>query len=182
MEVVYTQHTLHAGAGGYGALMAFWGAGAVAGSAVYARWRRHSAAALISAAAGLLGIGFAIMTVAPSLAVAVLGAAVAGAGNSAESIASRTAVQDRTPDRWMALTMSLADSISQLAPGLGILLGGVIAALTMPRVAIGVAAVGSLVFAAAVRIALREPEGGEEPSGAEAEAEEGANSRSTSLV
>ncbi|MGA9858125.1 MAG: MFS transporter [Solirubrobacteraceae bacterium] len=182
VEVVYTQHTLHAGAGGYGALMAFWGAGAVAGSAVYARWRRHSAAALISAAAGLLGIGFAIMTVAPSLAVAVLGAAVAGAGNSAESIASRTAVQDRTPDRWMALTMSLADSISQLAPGLGILLGGVIAALTMPRVAIGVAAVGSLVFAAAVRIALREPEGGEEPSGAEAEAEEGANSRSTSLV
>ena len=38
VEVVLAQHTLHKGAGGYGALLAAWGAGAVLGSAVYARW------------------------------------------------------------------------------------------------------------------------------------------------
>ena len=44
VEVVFAQHSLHAGAGGYGALLSGWGAGAVAGSAVYARWRRAAGA------------------------------------------------------------------------------------------------------------------------------------------
>ena len=48
VEVVYAQHALHAGAGGYGLLMGLWGAGAVAGSVVYARFRRRSAPLLIT--------------------------------------------------------------------------------------------------------------------------------------
>ena len=47
IEVVFAQHSLHAGAGGYGALMSSWGVGAVVGSAAYARWRRKSARILI---------------------------------------------------------------------------------------------------------------------------------------
>ncbi len=150
VEVVYAQHTLHAGAGGYGALLGAWGGGAVAGSAVFARWRRRSVAVLLSGSAAALGVGFAIMTVAPSLAVALAGAAIAGAGNSVEWVAARTAVQERTPDRWMTLMMSVAESISQLAPGLGILIGGLITALATARVAFAVSALGSLAFAAAV--------------------------------
>jgi len=40
VEVVLAQHSLHAGAAGYGAMLSGWGAGAVVGSAAYARWRR----------------------------------------------------------------------------------------------------------------------------------------------
>jgi MFS family permease len=122
---------------------------------VYARWRRRPVTLLIGGSAAALGVGFAIMTVAPTLLVAVIGAFLGGAGNSLEWVAARTAVQERTPDRWMALMMSLTDSMSQLAPGLGILLGGVIAALTSSRAAFGVASVGSLLFAVAVPFALR---------------------------
>ncbi|MGP0048203.1 MAG: MFS transporter [Solirubrobacteraceae bacterium] len=147
VEVVFAQHTLHAGAGGYGALMSAWGAGAVAGSGAYARWRRRSAGTLIATSAVALGLGFAVLAVAPSLWVALIGAAVGGAGNSIEWVAARTAIQERTSERWMALVMSFADSISQLAPGLGILLGGVITTLADPRLAFAVAAVGSLSFA-----------------------------------
>ena len=55
VEVVFAQHTLHAGAGGYGALLGVSGGGAVAGSAVYARWRRRSAADLIAGSAAGAG-------------------------------------------------------------------------------------------------------------------------------
>ncbi len=155
IEVVYAQHTLSAGAGGYGALLGVWGAGAIAGSAAFARWRRRPPATLIAAAAAALGMGFAVMSVAPSLAVALAGATLAGAGNSVEWVAARTAIQQRTPDRWMTLMMSLTESISLLAPGIGILLGGVITALSNPRVAFAVSAAGSLLFAAAVPFVFR---------------------------
>jgi MFS family permease len=155
VEVVYAQHTLKAGPGGYGALMSAWGLGAVAGSAAYARWRRRTTAILIAGSGLSLAAGFAVLAVAPTLAVAVIGAALAGMGNGVESIAAKTAVQEQASEQWMALVMSLNDSISQLAPGLGILLGGVITALATSRVAFGVAAAGSLAFALAVPVVLR---------------------------
>jgi predicted MFS family arabinose efflux permease len=155
VEVVYAQHVLHAGAGGYGALLSAWGGGAVAGSIVIARWRRRSARILIGASALALAVGFFVMTVAPSLALGVVGAAIAGAGNGVESTAAETAVQQRAQQEWMALIMSLNQSVSQLAPGLGILLGGVIASVASARVALGVAGAGSLLFAVVVMFALR---------------------------
>lgn len=155
VEVVFAQHTLHAGAGGYGALLSAWGAGAVAGSAAYARWRRRSAAMLISTSAFALGAGFALLAAAPSLWPALAGAALGGAGNSIEFVAVRTVIQERTTEMWMALMMSFNDSVSELAPGVGIVLGGVITALSGPRIAFAIAAGGSLVFGAVVAVVLR---------------------------
>src|SRR6185437_17098866 len=95
--------------------------------------------ALIAGSALALAAGFGVMAGAPTLILALCGAAVAGAGNSVEWVAWRTAVQERTPDRWMALVMSLADSMSMLAPGVGIVAGGLIAQFTSARAALGVA-------------------------------------------
>jgi MFS family permease len=155
VEVVYAQHALHAGADGYGLLLGVWGAGAVGGSFVYARFRRRSASALIGGSALALAVGFIVMAIAQSLILALIGAAVAGAGNSVEWVAWRTAIQERTPDRWMALMMSLADSLSMLAPGVGIVVGGLITQLASARTAFAVAAAGSLLFAVAVPFAFR---------------------------
>jgi hypothetical protein len=155
VEVVFAQRTLHAGAAGYGALVSFWGAGAVAGSAVYARWRRRSARTLIAASAATLGAGFAVMAAAPTIAVAVLGAALGGASNGVEIVAVRTALQERTDERWMAIVVSLNEAIAQATPGVGILLGGAIAALASARVALAVAAAGSLGFTVLAWVALR---------------------------
>jgi MFS family permease len=184
VEVVYAQDTLHAGASGYGLLLGVWGAGAVAGSVVYARFRRRSAPALIACSALSLAAGFAVMTVAPSLIVALCGAAVAGAGNSVEWVAWRTAIQERTPDRWMALMMSLADSMSMLAPGVGIIAGGLITQFASSRAAFGVASAGSLLFAIAVPLAFRHAPGRrpERRGSVEVSGEEAAIPRDKSLV
>jgi predicted MFS family arabinose efflux permease len=155
VEVVYAQHVLHAGAGGYGALLSAWGGGAIAGSLVIARFRRSPISGLMAGSAVALAVGFAVMATAPTLAIGIIGAIIGGVGNGIESTAAQTAVQQRAPKEWMALIMALTQAISQLAPGVGILLGGVIAALASARVALGVAGVGSLLFAAAAAFALR---------------------------
>jgi MFS family permease len=135
-------------------MVSAWGAGALAGSAAYARWSRRSARALIALSAAALGAGFVVIAVAPWLWLALIGSALGGAGNAVEWVAARTLVQERTPERWMALVLSFNDSLSQLTPGIGIMLGGVITELTTSRVAFAIAGGGSLVFAAVVVVLL----------------------------
>jgi hypothetical protein len=55
----------------------------------------------------------------------------------------------------MALMMGFNESMFQLVPGLGILLGGAIASLAGPRVTLGIGAAGSLVVTVVVWIVLR---------------------------
>jgi hypothetical protein len=155
VEVVFAQQSLHAGAGGYAGLLSAWGAGAVAGSVVYARWNRLPARTLIAAGAASLGAGFVAMAIAPSLAVAIAGAAVAGIGNGIEPVAARTVLQEHVEQHWMALMMALNDSIYEAVPGVGILLGGAIALVSGPREALAVAGVGGFAVTAAVWVVLR---------------------------
>ena len=155
VEVVLADHTLHGGAGGYGALLSAWGAGALLGSVIYARWKGLSSRAMIASSVWCLGAGFLVMAVAPSVGVAVGGAAVAGVGNGVMCVATRTALQERVREAWMALVMSLSESIMQGLPGAAILLGGALTAAAGPRAALAVAGIGSLVTSLAVWVMLR---------------------------
>jgi len=163
VEVVFAQHSVNAGPGGYGAMLSGWGAGAVAGSAAYARYRRRPGRALLAASGIALGVGFSIIATAPTIVLAVVGSALGGVGNGAGSVAGRTMLQEYTPQRWMGAMTSLNESISQAAPGVGFVLGGLLASATDPRVALAVAAAGSLAYAGAVWIALRPSLIGEPP-------------------
>jgi hypothetical protein len=154
VEVVFAEHSLHAGSGGYGALLSAWGAGAIAGAAIYARWRELPSRSLIVIGAASLGIGFLVMAVAPTLAVAIIGAAFAGIGNGVEAVAARTALQEETEERWMALMMSFNEALFQSVPGVGIVIGGAITALGSPRAALAVAGAGSLAITAAAWFTL----------------------------
>jgi hypothetical protein len=154
VEVVFAVHTLHAGRGGYAALMSAWGAGTVAGSTIYARWRTLSGRALIAAGSAALGAGFLIMALAPSLGVAIAGAAIAGGGNGVEAVAARTTLQEQVEQRWMAMMMSLNESLFQAMPGLGILIGGGLTALAGTRVALAAGGGGALVVAVAALVVL----------------------------
>jgi len=154
VEVVFAEHSLNAGSEGYGALLSAWGAGAVAGAAIYARWRALPSRDLIVIGAGSLGVGFLVMSIAPTLAVAIVGAGFAGIGNGVEAVAARTALQEATQERWMALMMSLNESLFQSVPGVGILLGGALTALGSPRSALAVAGAGSLAVTVVAWFAL----------------------------
>ena len=137
VEVVLAQHTLHAGASGYGTLLSGWGTGAVFGSIAYARWRRRTARTLLALSGAALGVGFVAMAAGTdesrSRWPALWSACFAATGIMA--VATQTALQEYTERRWMALVMSLNQSITQAAPGIGILLGGLITTLFDPRVA-----------------------------------------------
>ena len=147
VEVVFALHVLHAGQGGYGALLASWGGGTVAGSAIYARWRAGSVRVLIAAGAALLGAGLVVMAVAPSLGVAMIGGVIAGSGNGMWAVAARTALQEHVEPEWMAMMMSLNESLYQALPGIGIIIGGAVTALVGSRAALALAGGGALAVA-----------------------------------
>jgi Major Facilitator Superfamily len=154
VEVVYAQRSLHAGAAGYGFLISSWGGGAVLGSTVYMRWRARPSRQLLAAAAGLLGLGCVGLAAAPVLWVAMVVAGVAGVGNGMYGVATRTAVQEVVEDRWMAMMMSFYESVTMFAPGLGIVLGGALTALSTPRIAWLAAGVGALAVMALTWVVL----------------------------
>jgi hypothetical protein len=154
-EVILAVHTLHGGAAGYGALLSAWGAGAVIGSAIYARWRELPSRTLITLGVGAVGAGFVVMSTAPALGIGCAGAAIAGVGNGTMFVAVRTALQEAVEASRMALMMSLTESIIQGVPGAGILLGGALTAAFGPRAAVAAGGVGALVAAAAVWVSLR---------------------------
>ncbi len=155
VEVVFAGHSLHAGAGGYGALLSAWGAGAVVGSLVYARWRGVQSRTLIAGGTAALGIGLVGMAVSPALGYAIAAAAVAGAGNGVEAVSARTALQEAVDPAWMTLMMSFNESMAEAVPGLGILLGGVVATLASPRAALATAGAGALVVTGLIVYRLR---------------------------
>lgn len=155
VEVVFTSNTLHAGAVGYGALLSAWGAGAVVGSLIYARSRELASRTLIAGGAGALGIGFLGMAVSPDLGYAIAAAAVAGAGNGVEAVSIRTALQEAVAPAWMTLMMSFSESMAEAVPGFGILLGGAVAAIAGPRVALATAGAGALLVTGLIALTLR---------------------------
>ena len=57
------------------------------------------------------------MAAAPGLAVALVGAAIAGGGNGIEAVAARTTLQEQVEPSWMAMMMSLNESMYQAVPG-----------------------------------------------------------------
>jgi hypothetical protein len=154
VEVVYAEHTLHVGAGGYGAIVAAWGGGAVLGSLIYARWSRANIRVLLTAGSLAIAVGLGVLAAAPELVIALIGAMLAGIANGVMSTAFMTETQDRTPRDWMTLVTTLLQSIRQISPGLGILLGGVLAAAGSSRLAFGVAGAGCLLFAGATFVLL----------------------------
>lgn len=160
VEVVLATHTLHGGASGYGGLLSAWGAGAVLGSAIYARWRSVPGWAMITLGACALGAGYGVMAVAPSLGIAIAGATIAGVGNGTVFVASRTTLQEVITPDWMALMMSLTESIIQGLPGAGVLIGGALAAIAGPRAALTLGAIGSIATGFGVWVGLR----GSEPT------------------
>jgi MFS family permease len=155
VEVVFTSNTLRTGAGGYGALLSAWGAGAVLGSLIYARWREVPSRTLIAGGAGALGIGLLGMALSPALGYAIAAAAVAGAGNGVEAVSVRTALQEAVEPAWMTLMMSFSESMAEAVPGLGILLGGAVATIAGPRAALATAGAGALVVTGLIAYKLR---------------------------
>ena len=155
IEVVYAKESLDAGDAGFGLLLASWGVGMVVGSALFARERGRSSAALIVGSTAAVAAGYIGMGLAPGLALACAASMLGGAGNGVQWVAVLTALQEATEDRFQARVAGLLEAVLAGAPGVGFLLGGTITALLSPRVAFLTAGFGVLLILAAGAAAVR---------------------------
>jgi predicted MFS family arabinose efflux permease len=144
IEVIYSKQTLGTGDSGYGLLLASWGVGMVIGSVVFARARRAPLPVLLFFSTLAVGAGYLGLAVAPTLAVACLASVLGGAGNGVQWVTVVSAVQELTTAGMQARVMSVLESIGAAMPGIGYLVGGLVASGTSPRTTFLVAGVGVL--------------------------------------
>lgn len=142
IEIVYATETLDAGSSGYGALLAAWGGGMVAGSLVFAAMRRVSLQALLFWSTLAVAASYLALSAADSLLVACIAAAFGGLGNGVQWVSVMSAIQDLTDDRYQARVVGLLESSGYAMPGVGFVIGGLVAQLVDPRASFFVAGVG----------------------------------------
>lgn len=112
--VFVAREVLDAGPGGYGLLVAAFGAGMLAASAALAAWRRDLDAVNLSVAAiALSGIGNAVTGLAPNLPVAAVGQGVGGVGNAIQNVAADTHLQDHVPREMLGRVFGLIGTVAQ---------------------------------------------------------------------
>ncbi|HEY4778315.1 MAG TPA: MFS transporter [Solirubrobacterales bacterium] len=148
IEVFYAKQTLGTTDSGYGVLLASWGVGMVVGSIVFARVRRAPLPYLLFFSTIAIGAGYLGLAAAPTLAIACGASVVGGAGNGVQWVSVVSAVQELTTETMQARVTSVLESIGAAMPGIGIALGGVIAAVASPRAAFFAAGAGILAIVA----------------------------------
>jgi MFS family permease len=144
IEVVFVKETLGSGDAGYGALLAAWGAGMVAGSLAFAIMREVALPALLAVSTVAIGAAYLATGAAPSLAVACAASVLGGLGNGVQWVALVTAVQAATRAAFQARVVAMLEAIASAMPGVGFLIGGAIATVFSPRVSYAVAGAGVL--------------------------------------
>ena len=146
IEVIYARESLDVGSAGFGLLVAAWGVGIVIGSLLYLVVKSRSTFALIIVSTAAIGVAYIGMSAAQTLTLACLLAVLGGAGNGVQWIAVVTGLQEATPIDLQARVVGLLESLNAALPGVGFLVGAVIATAATPRTAYAVAGGGVLVL------------------------------------
>jgi MFS family permease len=147
IEVIYAKETLGAGDTGYGLMLGSWGGGMVLGSVVFAMLRRASLPLLLFFSTLAIGAGYLGMAAAGTLAVACAAAALGGAGNGVQWVAVISSVQELTTQTMQARVIGVLESLGAATPGIGYVLGGLIASGFDPRATFLVAGIGVVAIA-----------------------------------
>jgi predicted MFS family arabinose efflux permease len=156
VELVFITQTLGGTEADFGAVLAAWGGGAVIGSALVSALPRLDAKTLLPAGAGLMIVACLGMGAAPGVATVIAFSLLGGIGNGLEGVVLITFIQERTPEALQARVNGLMEAQHAAMPGVGFVLGGVVAAAASPRAAYVVAGLGALAVTLAAAAALVE--------------------------
>jgi MFS family permease len=148
IEVIFAKETLDAGDTGYGLLLGSWGGGMVVGSIIFATLRRAPLPLLLFFSTLAVGAGYLGTAASETLAMACAASAVGGAGNGVQWVAVMSAVQELTVPTMQARVIGVLESIGSAMPGIGYVLGGLIATGFSPRATFLVAGVGVVAIVA----------------------------------
>jgi MFS family permease len=121
--------SIHLGGGteGYGALEALLGGGGLLGAVIASRMLNVARAPLIiTFTYAVSGAGLLLAGLAPVLAVALAGMAIAGAGRGLGDVADTTLIQARTDDARRSRVFAAQDGAAHAAFSAAALLGGLI--------------------------------------------------------
>jgi MFS family permease len=112
----------------------------------------------------LVGIAYLGFAAAPTLWIACAAAVLGGVGNGIQWPSLISAVQQLTPASLHGRLMSAVGSLNALCPAIGFILGGSLAALSSPRVAMAVpGVVATLATLAFLRLPIRGLQSQSEP-------------------
>ena len=143
IEVIWAKEVLGGGNSAYGIVLSAWGAGTlVSGLVLVGFWRPLPVVTRIPLAAGTMGVGYVVMTLATSLPVGALGCFIGGLGNGFYFVSVIQAIQERTADEYQGRVMGLLESTTAGGYGVGFLLAAAITELTSVRVTFAATAVG----------------------------------------
>jgi MFS family permease len=152
VTVVYAARSLHAGPGGYAAILASWGAGIAIGSAVQVRFARRVGVSAILLSTSAVAAGYLGTAAAPTLVAACAASVIGGIGNGTQWASVETVLHQLVDEEFRARTAAVLEALAAIAPGAGIVLGGALTALLSPRAAYLAAGTGLLVLIAAGKL------------------------------
>jgi predicted MFS family arabinose efflux permease len=156
IEVIWAKDVLDGGNSAYGIVLSAWGAGTlVSGLVLVALWRPLPVVTRIPLAAGTMGLGYVVMTLATSLPVGALGCFIGGLGNGFYFVSVIQAIQERTADEYQGRVMGLLESTTAGGYGVGFLLAAAITELTSVRVTFAATAVGVILATILMATLLR---------------------------
>ena len=163
--VVIPIEIVYAGDAGYGALLSSWGIGMVAGSLVFsAVGHRVSLKPLLLVSTLGIGLSYLGMAGAGTLLLACLAASVGGLGNGVQFVSVISAIQELTEADYQARVSGLLAAIEKAMPGVGFLLGGVIAELVSPRASFLTAGLGVVIVVTVAAPSLARSRWGDQPA------------------
>jgi hypothetical protein len=145
VTVVYATRSLHAGAGGYAAILTAWGVGIAIGSAAYVRLARGIGGAMILLSTLGVAAGYLGTAAAPTLFLACASSVIGGVGNGTQWASVETLVHRLVEEAFRARVAAVLEAVASTAPGIGIVIGGALTALLSPRAAYAVAGLGLIV-------------------------------------
>jgi MFS family permease len=142
--VFLVRETLGGGPAAYGAAMAAFGVGMVAGSALLVRYSNWRAERMLLGSFVMTAGSAAMLGVAPSLAAVFPAQVLGGMGNGIDVAAQTTLVQRRAPASMLGRMSGALNSGVAVGFLVAYLGGGALVDVTSPRTAFLVAAVGTL--------------------------------------
>jgi MFS family permease len=148
-DPLLARNVLHSGNAGFGALKATIGLGLVLGTALSGprgrpiRAMRHS----YFRALGLAAVGIAVMAAAPSLAIAMVGSVILGAGNGLAVARHLQLIQLTVPEKLIGRINGLLNAAEAGAFVVAFMLGGAAIVLLGVRETFALSALGLLVAA-----------------------------------
>jgi hypothetical protein len=152
VTVVYATRSLHAGSGGYAAMLTSWGVGVAIGSAIQVRLARRVGATMILISTGAVAAGYLGTAIAPTLVLACATSVIGGIGNGTQWASVETTMHQLVDEAFRARTTAVLESLAAIAPGVGIVLGGTLTAVFSPRAAYFAAGAGLVVLVLAARV------------------------------